>query len=60
MQPFKEAVRRCEGDYVTLHQVQETIDFLRDRLTERLATKLILSSFTPLLSAGMPSISTID
>jgi hypothetical protein len=30
LQPFKEQTKRCEGDNVTLDQLQESIDFLID------------------------------
>ena len=34
--PFKEVVKRCEGDYVTLDQLQESMDFLVSHYKEQM------------------------
>ena len=36
LQPFKEVTKRCEGDHVTLDQMQESMDFLVNHLDEQI------------------------
>lgn len=38
LQPFKEQTKRCEGDNVTLDQLQESMDFLVDHFERQLHT----------------------
>ena len=46
LQPFKDATKRCEGDYVTLDKVQLTMDALSAHFKEQQALHKANTSFT--------------
>ena len=46
LQPFKDATKRCEGDYVTLDKVQLTMDALSAHFKEQQALHKSNTSFT--------------
>jgi len=60
LQPFKEAIKRCEGDYVTLDKVQEHMDALREHFEDNdKVTRGQTALHQAVQPAGTPLIDTI-
>lgn len=52
LQPFKEQTKRCEGDNVTLDQLQESMDFLVDHFEKQLHKHRSNKPFVECITTG--------